>query len=109
SIVQSVENNIRIIYGLKMNFDLDVSKLYQTQFNILSWYFKGTDKVDSSHLFNLGQIQEFLLREINDNLKEKVFDSRHAIKLYIDLVKGHFEKAEVGYGYNHPRIIIKLV
>ncbi len=108
-VVQSVENNIRIIYGIKAKFNPDLNKIYKTQFNTLSWYFEKTDKVDESFLFNLEQIQEFLLREIDGNLKDKIFDTEDAIKLYIQLVKQHFEKASVGYGYNHPRIIEKLI
>lgn len=108
-VIQSVENNLRIIYGIKAKFDSDLSKIYKTQLNIISWYFEKTDKVDESFLFNLEQIQETLLREIDSNLKGKVFDTKDIIKLYIQLVKQHFEKASVGYGYNHPRITEKLI
>jgi len=108
-IIQSVDNNLRIIYGIKQKFDLDLTKLYRTQFNVLSWYFQGTEKVDKSFLFNLEQVLETLLREINDNLKKKVFDSKEIIDLYIRLVKQHFEKVSVGYGYNHPRVVEKLI
>ncbi len=31
------------------------------------------------------------------------------IDLYIKLIEQHFEKVTFGYGYNHPRIIEKLV
>lgn len=108
-VVQSVENNIRIIYGIKTKFNSDLSKIHRTQFNTLSWYFEKTDKVEESFLFNLEQIQEALLREIDRNLKKKIFDTKDVVKLYIQLVKQHFEKASVGYGYNHPRIIEKLI
>lgn len=107
-IIQSVENNLRIIYGIQGKFDLKLGKLYQTQFNILSWYFHKTEKVDESFLFNLEQIQECLLNEIHSNLKEKI-NSEQVIDLYIRLVQQHFEKVSVGYGYNHPRVIEKLV
>ena len=108
-LIQSVENNIRIIYAIKAKFNSDLSKIYKTQFNILSWYFEKTDKVDKSFLFNLEQIQETLLREIDRNLTKKIFNTKDAINLYVQLVKQHFEKASVGYGYNHPRIIEKLI
>ena len=54
------------------------------------------------------QIQEFLLQIINHNLSEKA-DSSDVIKLYIRLVQQHFEKVSLGYGYNHPRVIEKLI
>ena len=107
-IIQSVENNLRIIYGIQGKFELKLDKLYRTQFNTLSWYFHKTDKVDESFLFNLEQVQEILLNEINANLNEKT-DSRQVIDLYIRLVQQHFEKVSVGYGYNHPRVIEKLI
>ncbi|MDO8658487.1 MAG: hypothetical protein Q7K55_07125 [Candidatus Levybacteria bacterium] len=108
-IVQSVDNNLRIIYGIKKKFDLDLNKLYKTQFNTLSWYFQKIEKVEESFLFNLEQIQETLLREIDSNLTDKTFDSKQIIDLYIRLVQQHFEKVSVGYGYNHPRVIEKLI
>ncbi len=108
-IVQSVENNLRIIYGLKNKFSLDLEKIYRTQFNTLSWYFQKAEKVDESFLFNLEQIQETLLREIDSNLTDKIFDTKQIIDLYIRLVQQHFEKVSVGYGYNHPRVIEKLI
>jgi len=108
-IIQSVENNLRIIYGIKNKFNSDLIKLYQTQFNILSWYFHNTEKVNESFLFNLEKVQEILLREINDNLQEKIFDITEVVDLFIRLTKQHFEKVSIGYGYNHPRVIEKLV
>ena len=107
-IIQSVENNLRIIYGIQGKFELKLDKLYRTQFNTLSWYFHKIDKVDESFLFNLEQVQELLLNEINSNLSEKI-DSAQVIDLYIRLVQQHFEKVSVGYGYNHPRVIEKLI
>src|SRR3989344_1977617 len=107
-IIQSLENNLRIIYGIQGKFELKLDKLYRTQFNTLSWYFHKTDKVDESFLFNLEQVQELLLNEINSNLSEKI-DSAQVIDLYIRLVQQHFEKVSVGYGYNHPRVIEKLI
>lgn len=107
-IIQSVENNLRIIYGIQGKFELKLDKLYRTQFNTLSWYFHKTEKVDESFLFNLEQVQELLLNEINGNLNEKI-DSAQVIDLYIRLVQQHFEKVSVGYGYNHPRVIEKLI
>ena len=107
-IIQSIENNLRIIYGIQGKFELKLDKLYRTQFNTLSWYFHKTDKVDESFLFNLEQVQELLLNEINSNLSEKI-DSAQVIDLYIRLVQQHFEKVSVGYGYNHPRVIEKLI
>ncbi|MDD5688665.1 MAG: hypothetical protein PHQ76_00085 [Caldisericia bacterium] len=110
SIIQSIDNNLRIIYGLKNTFkDKDLEEIYKTQFGTLSWYFQKTDKVEESFLFNLEQILEILLREISNNLKHKIFDVGQLIDLYVELIEQHFEKATLGYGYNHPRIIKKLV
>jgi hypothetical protein len=64
--------------------------------------------VDQSFIFNLEQVQELLLNEINGNLEEKV-DCTQIIDLYVRLVQQHFEKVSVGYGYNHPRVIEKLI
>lgn len=109
-VIQSVDNNLKIIYGVKSKFkEVDLEKIYKTQFYTLSWYFQKTDKVDESFLFNLEQVLEILLREIRDNFKSKIFDVRHLVDLYVRLVEQHFEKATFGYGYNHPRIIVKLV
>lgn len=109
-IIQSVDNNLRIIYGIKNKFkDINLGKLYKTQFHTLSWYFQKTDKVEKSFLFNLEQILEILLREIRDNFKNKIFDVGQLLDLYVRLIEQHFEKATLGYGYNHPRIIKKLV
>ena len=109
-IIQSLDNNLRIVYGIKNKFkEIDLDKIYKTQFYTLSWYFQKTDKVDESFLFNLEQVLEILLREIRDNFKNKIFDVGHLIDLYIRLIEQHFEKATLGYGYNHPRIIEKLV
>ncbi len=108
-IIQAVDCNLHIIYQLNNHFDTDFKDLYRTQFNILSWYFQNVESVDESFLFNLDNIQETLLREINDNLSEEVFNPEPAIKLYIRLVEQHFEKVSLGHGYNHPRVIEKLV
>lgn len=108
-IIQSIENNINIAYGIKHNFsDVDVDKIYKTQFYALSWYFQKTDKVDESFLFNLEQVLEILLREISRNLKNKKFDVEYLIELYARLIDQHFEKVSLGYGFNHPRVIEKL-
>lgn len=110
SIIQSIDNNLRIVYGIRNKFsDIDLEETYKTQFNTLSWYFQKTDKIEESFLFNLEQVLEILLREIRNNLKRKIFDSEHQIDLYIRLIEQHFEKVTLGYGYNHPRVIEKLV
>lgn len=67
------------------------------------------DKIEESFLFNLEQVLEILLREIRDNLKKKTFDSGQLLDLYVRLIEQHFEKVTLGYGYNHPRIIEKLI
>lgn len=109
-IIQSIDNNLRIIYGIRNKFkNIDLEKMYKTQFHTLSWYFQKTDKVEESFLFNLEQVLEILLREIRDNLKNKIFDVGQLLDLYVRLIEQHFEKATLGYGYNHPRIIEKLV
>lgn len=109
-IIQSIDNNLRIVYGIKNKFqETDLEKIYRTQFNTLSWYFQKTDKVDESFLSNLEQVLEILLREIRDNFKNEIFDIGHLVDLYVRLIEQHFEKTTLGYGYNHPRIIEKLV
>lgn len=109
-VIQSIDNNLRIVYGIKSKFkEIDLEKIYRTQFNTLSWYFQKTDKVEESFLFNLEQVLEILLREIRDNLKDKIFEVGQLLNLYVRLIEQHFEKATLGYGYNHPRIIEKLV
>lgn len=110
AIVQSIDDNLRIIYGIKNKFkDINFEKLYKTQFNTLSWYFQKTTEVDWSYSFNLEQVLEILLKEIRNNLKEVIFNVDYLIDLYIRLIEQHFEKATIGFGYNHPRIIEKLV
>ncbi len=107
-IIQSVENNLRIINSIRVKHQVDLNKLYRTQFHVFSWYFHKTEVVEESFLFNLEQIQEFLLHEINSNLSEGI-DSKDSVSLYIRLVQQHFEKVSLGYGYNHPRVIEKLI
>jgi len=110
SIIQSVNNNLRIIYGMRNKFsDIDLKEIYKTQFYTLSWYFQKTDKIENSFLFNLEQVLEILLKEISYNLKNEVFDIEYLIDLYVRLIEQHFEKVTLGYGYNHPRVIEKLV
>jgi len=109
-IIQSVDNNLRIIYGIKHKFkDTALEKIYRTQFYIFSWYFQKVDKVEESFLFNLEQVLEILLRETRDNLKKRTFDIGQLLDLYVRLIEQHFGKATLGYGYNHPRIIEKLI
>lgn len=110
SIIQSVDNNLNIIYKIKSKFsDTDLEKIYKTQFYILSWYFQKTAKVEKNFLFNFEQVLEILLKEINYNLKQKVFDVENLVELYVELVEQHFERVTLGYGYNHPRVTEKLV
>lgn len=109
-VIQSIDNNLRIVYGIKNKFkEIDLEKIYKTQFYTLSWYFQKIDKVEESFLFNLEQVLEILLREISNNFKNKIFDVGHLIDLYVKLIEEHFKKVTLGYGYNHPRIIVKLV
>lgn len=108
-IIQAVDCNLRLIYFLNNKFDKDISKLYRTQMNTLSWHFHGVESVESSHLFNLERVQETLINEIRNNLGEQFFDPKLSIELYIQLVKNHFDKVSLGHGYNHPRVIKKLV
>ena len=108
-IIQSVDNNLRVIEGIKSKFkELELDKLHQKQSSVLSWYFEKTEKVEDSFLFNLEQVLEILLREINYGLKSGL-DVERQIKLYIRLIEQHFEMATLGHGYNHPRITVKLV
>lgn len=110
SIIQSVDNNIKIIYRIKNKFgDVDLEKIYKTQFHTLSWYFQKTDKIEESFLFNLEQVLEILLREISYNLKHGAFDIEYLIDLYVRLIEQHFEKVTIGYEYIHPRVVEKLV
>lgn len=108
-LIQAVDCNLRLIYFLNNKFEKDISDLYRTQMNILSWYFHNVESVDSSHLFNLEHVQETLINEVRNNLGEQFFDPKFAIELYIQLVKNHFDKVSLGHGYNHPRVIKKLV
>jgi Ca2+/Na+ antiporter len=109
-IVQSVENNLRILGGIILKSDASgLDKIYFTQFNIFSWYFQKTDKVENSHLLNLDEVLRITLQEIRANLKKEYFNIERLIESYIYLVEKHFEKADSGSGYNHPRIIEKLV
>lgn len=108
-LIQAVDCNLRIIYYLNANFKHNFEGLYVTQMNTLSWYFQNTKTVDSSHLFNLEEIQETLLSEISGNLENERFKQDRVISLYIELVKQHFEIVSLGHGYNHPRVIEKLI
>lgn len=108
-LIQAVDCNLRLIYFLNNKFDKDISDLYRTQMNILSWYFHNVESVDSSHLFNLELVQATLINEVRNNLNEQVFDPKFSIELYVQLVKNHFDKVSLGHGYNHPRVIKKLV
>lgn len=109
-VIQSIDNNLRIIYGIRHEFaEVDLKEIYRTQFNTLSWYFQKTDKVEESFLFNLEQVLEILLREINHDLKDGTFEVEGLIKLYSRLIEQHFEKVTLGYGYNHPLVVEKLV
>lgn len=108
-IIQAVDCNLRIIYFLNNKFNKNISDLYRTQMNVLSWYFHNVEGVDSSHLFNLELVQATLINEVRNNFNEQVFDPKFAIELYVQLVKNHFDKVSLGHGYNHPRVIKKLV
>jgi len=109
-VIQSLDNNIKIIYGIKSKFkDRDLREIYRTQFYTLSWYFQKIDKVEKSYLLNLEQVLEILLKEMRYNLKNKTFEIGDLIELYIRLIEQHFERVNLGYGYNHPRVIKKLV
>jgi len=109
-IILSIDNNLKIVYRIKNKFkEMDLEKIYKTQFNALGLYFQKTNKVNKSFLFNLEQVLEILLREICNNFKNNIFDGGYLVDLYVRLIEQHFEKATLGYGYNHPRIIEKLV
>lgn len=110
SIVSSVNNNLNFIYGLETSFEVSsLESVYNTQFHILSWYFKQIESVESSHLPNLERVLEILLKEVRDNLKKTIFSIDEPVGLYIKLIERHFKKTILGHGYNHPRIIVKLV
>jgi hypothetical protein len=110
AIIQSIDNNLKIIHGINNIFSYnDFEKIYRTQFNTFSWYFKNTTKVEGSHLFNLGEVLNILLREIRDNSKDGFMHVNFLTNSYIRLVEQHFEKATFGHGFNHPRIIVKLI
>ncbi len=60
-VIQSVDNNIKIIYGIKSKFkDRNLREIYRTQFYTLSWYFQKIDRVEKSYLLNLEQVLEIL-------------------------------------------------
>jgi len=109
-IIQSVDNNLNIIHAIHNKFDnLDMEEIYRTQFYTLSWYFQKTDKLENSFIFNFEEVLEIFLREISHNLKQGNFDIKYLIDLYVRLIEEQFEKVDFGYGYNHPRVIKKLV
>lgn len=109
-IIHSIDNNLRIIYEVKSKFkEVDLEKIYKTQFYSLSWYFQKTNKVDNCFLMNLEELLKILLREIRYNLKAKIFEINQLVELYVSLIEQHFERVTFGFGYNHPRIIKKLV
>ena len=60
-------------------------------------------------MFNLEEVLEVLLREICNNLKKKIFNVEDLIDLYMRMIEQQFEKTALGHGYNHPRIIEKLI
>ncbi len=110
SIIQSIDNNLNIIYGIKnKDKNINLEKLYNTQFYILSLYFQKTKNVEESFLSNLEQVLDILLREISGNLNDSIFDIQYLTELYVRLIEQHFKKATIDYGYNHPGIIKKLV
>lgn len=105
-IIQSIENNLKILYLFDSH---NLQEIYLLQFYILSWYFEKVDTVDNSALINFEKVMYILLDEIDAACNNKRDCLDEIMKIYISLIKQHFEKCKDAYGYEQPRIIINLV
>ncbi len=109
-IIQSIENNLEILYPFDShNLHVNLQEIYLLQFYILSWYFEKVDAVENSFLINFEKVMYILLDEINAACNNKRDSLDEIMKIYISLIKQHFEKCKDAYGYEQPRIIINLV
>lgn len=112
SIIQSIKQNINIINFIEGRGGEYLEEIYKTQFNAISWFFHNIKKIKNYHSVELENTFEILIVEIIKNLKsEKRIDitKNNIIDLYIELIDKLFEKIEDSYGYDQPRIIVKLV
>lgn len=110
SIIQSVEDNLSNIRHIKRLFpEEDMERLYNEQFSILSLYFNNEEVIEESFLPNFEIVIETFLREIVYNFNNNTFNNKRIIGEYCKLIDYHFENISVGYGYNHPRVIKKLI
>lgn len=108
-IIQSIENNLYILQYIKSKYpDIELDKVYRTQMDTLSWYFHNVDKFENISIYNLDIIFKMLLKEINDNLKNPIFEINYAIERYANLVERYFEKCTPVDENKYPRIIMKL-
>ena len=105
-IIQSIENNLKILYLFDSH---NLQEIYLLQFYILSWYFEKVDTVDNSASINFEKVMYILLDEIDAACDNKRDCLDEIMKIYISLIKQHFEKCKDAYGYEQPRIIISLV
>lgn len=107
----SVEQNTNIINFIEDKTKQKLDKLYKTQFNILSWYLHNTTTIDNHYSVELTNLLRFLLWEIVQNLENKIKPdlTNDIIDLYIIIVDGLFGKVKDDYGFDLPRVAVKLV
>ncbi len=110
-IIQSIEQNLSIIDFIENKADIDLMAIYKTQFNTLSWFFHNIKQIEGYHSVELDSAFEIIIFEIIKNLKnsKRVDYITNIINQYIALIDNLFEKIEDSYGYERPRIIVKLV
>ncbi len=109
-IVQSVEQNLRIINFIEKKTDSQFDELYNTQFNIISWYFHDVEVIDryisvaNESLYAALTYQLVIACEDkNTKRAEKITES------FVYFVEQLVERSKDSYGYDIPRIGVNLV
>lgn len=110
-IIFSIEQNTNIINFIEDKTKQKLDELYRTQFNTLSWYLHNTSTIDNYHSVELTNLLRFLIWEIVQNLENKIKPdlTNNIIDLYITIIDGLFGKVKDSYGFDLPRITVKLV
>lgn len=109
-IIQSIESNLNILHCFdSSDLNVNLNEIYLLQFYVLSWYFEKVDAVENSFLINFEKVRYILLDQIDAACNNKRDFLDEIMKIYISLIKQHFEKCKDAYGYEQPRIIINLV
>lgn len=110
-ILMDAEQNIEIINFIEDKTNKNLDQLYGTQFSTLSWYFNKVDSVEKYHSVELINLFQFFVCEIISNLKNETKKERanEIIDLYIELVCSLFEKVKDNYGFDLPRVAVKLI